>query len=210
MTFTPVPTVATGDIWTASNHNTYIRDNLEHLNSLSLATSQNAIQKITENVLGINAIDVVLSSIPAIYRHLRLEIVGRSSGNVLNSMVYVHLNGDNGANYDEMLDLFNGTTHTLGNTAGDTGVEIGNIPGATAPANASGGITVDFFGYAQTTFQKTFRGLSHFKTSQVSGGFYYEIATGFWRSTAAINSIRVVCNTGSFVSGSIFSLYGLP
>jgi len=27
MTYSPVPTVATGDLWTASNHNTYIRDN---------------------------------------------------------------------------------------------------------------------------------------------------------------------------------------
>jgi len=27
MVYNPVPTVATGDLWTASNHNTYIRDN---------------------------------------------------------------------------------------------------------------------------------------------------------------------------------------
>jgi len=27
MAYSPVPTVATGDLWTASNHNTYIRDN---------------------------------------------------------------------------------------------------------------------------------------------------------------------------------------
>ncbi|MHB0922613.1 MAG: hypothetical protein ACYC3H_01435 [Bellilinea sp.] len=27
MAYNPVPTVATGDLWTASNHNTYIRDN---------------------------------------------------------------------------------------------------------------------------------------------------------------------------------------
>lgn len=27
MSYNPVPTVATGDLWTASNHNTYIRDN---------------------------------------------------------------------------------------------------------------------------------------------------------------------------------------
>jgi len=31
MTYTPVPTVYTSDTWTASNHNTYIKDNFAHV-----------------------------------------------------------------------------------------------------------------------------------------------------------------------------------
>lgn len=54
MAYNPVPTVTTGDLWTASNHNTYIRDNFaagvpdifEAKGDIAVATGPNAAARL--------------------------------------------------------------------------------------------------------------------------------------------------------------------
>jgi hypothetical protein len=63
MAYSVVPTVATGDLWTAANHNTYIRDNLSALwpyttaGDLSYASSATVLAR-----LGIGSAYGILSS----------------------------------------------------------------------------------------------------------------------------------------------------
>jgi len=54
MSYTPVPIVTTGDLWTASNHNTYIRDNFNQVTpyivqaagDLTYASASNSITRM--------------------------------------------------------------------------------------------------------------------------------------------------------------------
>lgn len=58
MAYNAVPTVTTGDLWTASNHNTYIRDNLAALfpylaaGDLATAANANSLQRIAAGAVG--------------------------------------------------------------------------------------------------------------------------------------------------------------
>lgn len=52
MAYSPVPTVVTGDLWTAANHNTYIKDNLAALwpytaaGDIAVASGANALARL--------------------------------------------------------------------------------------------------------------------------------------------------------------------
>jgi hypothetical protein len=56
-----------------------------------------------------------------------------------------------------------------------------------------------------------------FKTTRMLGGYaagngnsYLQLASGNWRSTAAVNSIQIISLGGdAFVAGSRFSVYGI-
>ena len=54
MSYTPVPTVVTGDLWTAANHNTYVKDNLAALwpysaaGDLAVASSASTLARLAK------------------------------------------------------------------------------------------------------------------------------------------------------------------
>lgn len=71
-------------------------------------------------------------------------------------------------------------------------------------------IVLNFQNYSNTTTNKTFLGRWTGKWSV--GGTYVNASVNLWRSTSAINQIRLYNYAGStvyFTSGSVFSLYGI-
>lgn len=168
-----------------------------------------AVTLISGQTLGSNASSVTFSSIPGTYKHLQLICHGAS--NFTSSSFYENVlgafNGDTtSGNYISAYGFYGSTTGS--NT--DLPKVIGVIG---CQASVTGGPTAGSFsamipGYADTNFRKNWQSLS---TSYRSSSAKYAITTvGTWTNTAAITSIVLTPQYGTqFVTGSIFSLYGI-
>jgi hypothetical protein len=64
-------------------------------------------------------------------------------------------------------------------------------------------------GYSQTTFHKPVHLNGYYRNNTGAGNSANINYYGFWRSAAAITSILLFPSSGSFATGSIFSLYGM-
>jgi hypothetical protein len=139
---------------------------------------------------------ITLSSIPATYRDLIL--VSMASSNDAFRQYRIRLNGDTGANYNEV--AMYGTGSTTSSQAG-TSSEI------TIYNSGSGGnfsvITTQFMDYAVTDKHKSLLTRAS-SPAQTIGAL-----ANRWANTAAITSIQVFTPVGTFDTGMTVSLYGI-
>lgn len=166
---------------------------------------------ISETVLSGTAASVTFSSIPQIYRHLRLIIQARTSVAAETDLVLLRFNGDSGANYDVQVLAINAATLTGVAARGNTSIGLGRAEGANSRADNFSPTQGWVYGYALTNREKWANGLSaSFGDVSADADLREEYRTGRWRNTAVITSLTLLPNTGpNFVSGSIFQLYGL-
>jgi hypothetical protein len=171
-------------------------------------------QLVEDQTLLADAATVTFSSVPSTFRHLRMEILARSSRAGSDSdQIGVRFNGDSAANYDIIgiygffTDVTARVTQNIGTTYGDGGV----IPAATSNnANMPSAVAVQIPHYTGTTFHKSFQAGGGFADNAV-GNSWIQHATSTWRSTAAITSITLglYVGAGNFKAGSRFTLYAL-
>lgn len=164
---------------------------------------------ISEVTTSANQASVTFSSIPATFKKLELRIFGRTnrSGND-NDNVLIRFNGDSGANYGHGRTGFFGTSSFGETGTGETSAIIGTLSAATSQANGAGIIEAEIPYYANTAWWKNIlsRGMS------VGGGAPINLqSSAFWKNTAAITSISVAPQNGSFfIDGTIVALIGVP
>ena len=142
--------------------------------------------------LGSSASSVTFSSIPATFRDL--VVVGDYTGSTV-ALVLMRFNGDSsnlsavemGANTD---GAFSGTA---------TNINFGAIYNSNKMT-----VITQVMDYSATDKHKTvLRRGTNAQQSELNA------AAGRWASTAAITSIALTCNSGTFSSGSTFNLYGV-
>jgi hypothetical protein len=169
------------------------------------------VYKIAEFVLGIVTASVTFTSIPGTYRHLILEWQARGDTAATNIALQLQFNADTGANYDFANGNINGsgTANGGGSQAGATLIQVCDMAAATAPALTPSHGRIDFQNYAGTTFHKTLTAHSGLKQSAAVANLFNETTVAWWRSAAAITSIKLVPGAGNFVAGGSFQLYGL-
>lgn len=162
-----------------------------------------ALDKIT--VSGTSTASVTFTSISQEYTDLVLVVSGSLYGGANRTSFVVQVgNGsiDTGTNYSSTWVAGNGTTAVSSRYSNGTNFLTGHI------SEAVGTTIVNFMNYANTSTYKTFiaRGNSMGQVGSFDvGGF-----ASLWRSTSAINTIKIYPNDGSFYnSGSTFSLYGI-
>jgi hypothetical protein len=145
--------------------------------------------------------EVVFTSIPSGYRDLIL-IIGNMTSTAANTL-YCRVNGDTGSNYGYMLALGTGSvTDSFGSTSTAAGLLLG--AGAGIPSGTGTTCVAQFLDYSATDKFKT--ALSRFSNSAGEAS----MQTSRWASTTAINSLTLrVSPSGSFQSGSTFSLFGV-
>ena len=150
------------------------------------------------------------TNIPQDYTHLQIRGIGRSS-NTGNSFgwAYYQFNNDTAANY---------SSHTLqgdGSTASSnayTGATDGTTMRATdfarngTTANTFGVTIVDILDYSNTNKYKTIRVIGG---TDANGSGKVSIASGNWRSTSAVTSIKFTNQTDNWKQYSSFALYGI-
>jgi len=163
-----------------------------------------ALTLISETILSSAAASVTFSAIAGTYRHLMLYVLAQDSAG--GGVMTCQFNGDTGANYNNVFFAgFGGSTASSG-TIGNTGGQLGNIPGVALTNDAMAAV-VDIPYYAKTTFNKN--AVSRVNESSTTGAGLVIADYGVtWLNTAAIVSIALIA-PNSFVIGSSFSLYGI-
>lgn len=171
-----------------------------------LAVSPGTVLKIDEfvgdGVLG----TATFSTIPSVFRHLRLigQVGNPSAGNTTYNMTF---NSDVGANYDYLNVTGNGATVVTSVTTGTNNIFMGQIPG-TNFANYATSFTIDIPYYSSSTWYKNV--VIH-TNEQVTGPLYQAVRRmGVWNNANAITDIDIdVAGSDIFATDSIISLYGI-
>ena len=153
------------------------------------------------------------TSIPSTFKHLQIRGIGRRTTGVGTNTggITIQFNGDTATNY---------AYHNLSGTASGSATAVGVITyaymmaqgGTALNGNAAGTFgtsIIDIADYASTTKNKTIRSMSGTDVNAASASIGISLNSGLWLSTAAITSIAVGQDSGSFAAGSTFALYGI-
>jgi len=159
-----------------------------------------AYELISTQTLGTAVASVTLSSISQTYTDLVLIVNG-----VINSgesAIFCQVgNGsvDTGTNYSTTYILGDGSNAVSGRESTQTNTFLGRIQAD--PYNSTS--IIHYMNYANTTTYKTFLGKG-------SDATYAIQQVGLWRSTSAINTIKLsLVSTFTFSTGTTFTLYGI-
>ena len=136
------------------------------------------------------------SSIPSTYTDLILIVDGSLSG---LSVIKIQLNGDTATNYSYTYMYGSGSATGSGRVANEA---FGTIGYSSTSSERFTAIT-HFMNYSNTTTNKTFIDRDNSTLTQVAA------TANLWRSTAAINSIKVFPNTTNLATGTTLTLYGV-
>jgi hypothetical protein len=156
------------------------------------------------------AANVTFSSIPSTYKHLQIRGISRGTSGSFDQ-IYAQINSDTGANYANHALYGDGSSAGVLAGANNTSFSIGANTGSTQPTGAFGAIVIDILDYANTSKFKTIRALSGANGNTTQG--YAWFASGLWRSTSAITSIKLERllsgSNNPLVQYSQFALYGI-
>ena len=159
---------------------------------------------IATNTLTTATASVTFSSIPQGYTDLRVILqVKNSVGD--GYATQLQYNSDTGSNYS-----WTGAAGYAGSSANSfraSSVAVQKVGFTSVTSgNAWTPINIDILNYANATTYKTC--LS--RSNSVDSNSYVLMMVGLWRNTAAINSITLTSeSSGTFASGSIFTIYGI-
>lgn len=147
---------------------------------------------------------VSFTSIPATFKSLYIEWMGRSSkAAVVSEGLYVYFNNDTtAANYRRQKGLFIGTGTGI-ITADDS--YVGDLPAANATAGMITSAFARIIQYAGTTFHKQII-VNHASRNAATTNEIGMLSVQ-WENTAAINRVDFVL-ANNFVDGTVFRLYG--
>ena len=165
--------------------------------------SANTYTAIATTTLASAASSYTFSSISSAYTDLVLIASGITS--VQDSIFSVRLNSDSGTNYSNTTILgYNGSGSGIsGRSSNQTFALLSTS--SSGSANQPGVIIANFLNYSNTTTYKTV--LS--RNASIGSVKTTDAIVNTWRSTAAINTILIYPNTGTFSAGSTFTLYGI-
>ena len=153
-------------------------------------------EPIATQTLGSAAASVTFSSIPQTYTDLVLIVNTQTSSNV---NVFMRFNVDTSSNYSDTRLVGNGSAASSGRLTSQTSAII--ISGD--PSLNFSTYKVDIFNYTNATTFKTF--LIRSNTADRAASL-----VGLWRATpAAISTINIRVDTGTFNTSSTFTLYGI-
>jgi hypothetical protein len=144
---------------------------------------------------------VSFTSIPSTYKHLQVRAIAyaSSAGNIQG-----RFNSDSGNNYARHYMYGDGSSPAAGNDTSISYVNFGYVP---ASSNYFSAAVTDILDYTSTSKNKTTRTLTGYDAN--GSGLIIQYS-GLWFATpAAITSITITPQTGTFSQYSQFALYGI-
>ena len=169
--------------------------------------------KIDDQLLASTASSITfVNPLPTGFRHLLIEWYARGDTAAASASILMRFNNDSTANYDTEVMKCSGASVSASESLGATSMTItDNMPAASATANYFGSGEVKVKHYGGTVGDKLCIGLSVTSLSNATNNQSLENWLGKWRTTAtAITRIDLLPSAGNFVSGSLFTLYGIP
>jgi hypothetical protein len=164
----------------------------------------NTYESIATQTLGSAAASVTFSSIPGTYTDLVLIIASLNNTATNTSFQFQVGNGsiDTGSNYSATEIYGTGTVAGSDRASNDTAGYL-NGPGIGTSTNIPNTYVMNFMNYSNTTT---------YKTILLKGGSAEQntvAVVNLWRSTSAINTIKIFQSVNNMATGSTFSLYGI-
>jgi hypothetical protein len=156
-------------------------------------------------VTGSPAASITFTGFSQAYEDLVVAGQGQLTGNA--DFVWGSLNGDTTTNYywGRGYDQITGNGYSTGTS---TGLDVGLMDGAATVAGTYGGIfECVIYSYARTNWRKRSLAKSSLRTTSTTG-ISHEGQVSEWSNTAAVNSITLTPNSGSFAVGTVITLYG--
>lgn len=147
---------------------------------------------------------VTFNSIPPGYSKLLISCYGRCGQAALSADVGLTFNADTTASYDKAVWSKAGPFQAYNQTSGS----IGWLTGASATSGYRGSWQCIIDGYSDTNFFKTWYTQGPRFDSQSSDQVYAMTYFGWWKKTAAINSIALSI-AGGAIKGTTFTLNGI-
>ena len=144
---------------------------------------------------------ISFTSIPSTFTHLQIRCTALLSAS--DNDYRMQINGDTGSNYSINYLLGDGSGASAAGSANTDMFLVGY--NAASYTNSTGSI-IDILDYANTNKYKTARILAGVDKN---GGGYMFLLSGSWRNTAAITSLLIYPNAGTFNQYSQFALYGI-
>ena len=162
---------------------------------------------ISSNVLASSAASVTFSTIPSTYTDLVLRISARNADAVFGRILRYTFNNNTGTVYSYTELSGSGTTAASNRAIGDAYGVLGSINGGGTTANTFGSMEV----YIPNYLVSANKPVSSFAVTELNSDVNNQIKidADLFQSTTAISSIELFLNSGSFVSGSSFYLYGI-
>jgi hypothetical protein len=170
------------------------------------ATSYESIASTTVGLGGTGFVE--FTSIPSTYKHLQVRMMTRGSISAVGSNVDVQFNSDTGTNYWTHFLEGNGSAASSYSAGGGStvGIYAGWGAAANAGSNIFGAGVWDILDYTNTNKVKVIRALSGIDNN---GSGILLFNSGSWSGTAAITSMKIQPNSGTFSQYSSFALYGI-
>ena len=157
-------------------------------------------EKIATSTLGSDTATITFSSISGSYTDLVLIENGKvSAGN--GSYSRIRFNSDTGSNYSGTYLSGNGTAANTERFSNMTFMVVASL--AAVETNFNHNAIINIQNYSNSTTYKTI--LARLNNAAAAT----DAAVGLWRSTSAITSIEYYLNSGSWATGSTFTLYGI-
>ena len=145
---------------------------------------------------------VTFSGIPQTYTDLVLVASCQTNAAGTDKDLYLRFNGDSANNYSRTRIVGNGSTATSARQNDVSQIVCGAMPGTSYTSEFAANV-IQIQNYTNTTTNKTTLVRNSF--SQIA----VQAIVGLYRSTSAITSLTLIPESGSFVSGSTFTLYGI-
>jgi len=145
---------------------------------------------------------VTFSGIPNTYKHLQLRYITRNDAAAY--YVILRFNGDTGNNYAG--HRLSGDGSTIVSNADVSAPQI-YLPRSATTSQIFGAGVVDILDYANTSKNKTIRGLGGYDANTVAAAVDFH--SGVWMNTSAVNTITFSSFAGNYAQYSQFSLYGV-
>lgn len=141
------------------------------------------------------------------YKHLQIRAVGQVNDTFdgLHN-IFMRLNSDTGNNYAQHLLYGQGSSVIAGGNSSTNFMYVRNVFGSKANTAYAGSVVIDFLDIHSSSKNTTMRG---FGGAVQPGEQQIGITSGLWNNTAAVTTILLYLNSGSFSTGSRFSLYGV-
>lgn len=157
----------------------------------------NTYVAIASTAISSTVTEVTFSSVSSAYTDLVL-VLAPTAGGIADTAI--QFNSDTGSNYSRTYLTGNGTAASSGRNSGDTRIRL-TYNGVTG--GSAGVQIIQIMNYANATTNKTILN----RNSNANYGT--DANVGLWRSTSAINTIRIFCDGGGNWTAGFVSLYGI-
>jgi hypothetical protein len=141
------------------------------------------------------------------YSHLQIRITARTTTSTSFDALALQFNGDTSSVYTLHTLYGNGSSATAFSAAPTTEAYLDKAAGASLGSSIFAGIICDISDYSSTTKFKTTRSLGGV---DANGSGVIHLTSGLWRSTNAINSMKIYSvNGGNLAQYTNISVYGV-